>query len=127
MFGWALRRKPVANERAESGARERIERQLETSARERVEREGGPRREPRVCVARPSDLLQMCIALAVRGADFYEVYDDVLRPSPLIDSGVAVLMADAGAVRKVPLRRGGAFVFSETTKQWSLDRRPFLH
>jgi hypothetical protein len=127
MFGWGLRRKPVASERADGGARERVEHRLETSARERIEREGGPRREPRVCVARPGDLLQMCIALAVRGADFYEVYDDVLRPSPLIDSGVAVLMADQGAVRKVPLRRGGAFVFSEATRQWSLDRRPFLH
>lgn len=126
MFGWGLRRKPSANERAEGRARERVERQLETSARARIESEGG-RRESRVCVARPTDLLQMCIALAVRGADFYEVYDDVLRPSPLIDSGVAVLMADTGAVRKVPLRRGGAFVFSEATKQWSLDRRPFLH
>jgi hypothetical protein len=127
MFGWGLRRKPVANERAESNARERIEQRTESSARERVEKEGGARREPRVCVARPSDLLQMCISLAVRGADFYEVYDDVLRPSALIDGGVAVVMADCGAVRKVPLRRGGAFVFSESTKQWSLDRRPFLH
>jgi len=127
MFSWGLRRKPIAAERADSGARERVEQRLEVSARERVEQEGGVRREPRVCVARPSDLLQLCIALAVRGADFYEVYDDVLRPSPLIASRVAVLMADCGAVRKVPLRRGGAFVFSEATKQWSLDKRPFLH
>jgi hypothetical protein len=126
MFGWGLRRKPAAGER-EEGAGERVEQRLETSARERVEKEGGIRREPRVCVARPADLLQICIALAVRGADFYEVYDDVLRPSPLVASGVAVLMADSGAVRKVPLRRGGAFVFSESTRQWSLDKRPFLH
>jgi hypothetical protein len=127
MFGWALRRKPVASERAEATPRERVEQRLEGSARDRVGKEGGARREPRVCVARPSDLLQMCIALAVRGADFYEVYDDVLRPSALVDGGVAVVMADSGAVRKVPLRRGGSFVFSESTKQWSLDRRPFLH
>lgn len=127
MFGWALRRKPVASEQAEATPRERVEQRLEGSARDRVGKEGGARREPRVCVARPGDLLQMCIALAVRGADFYEVYDDVLRPSALVDGGVAVVMADSGAVRKVPLRRGGSFVFSESTKQWSLDRRPFLH
>jgi len=127
MFGWRLRKKPVAEQRAESGARDRVEQRVEPSARERAETEGGARREQRVCVARPADLLQVCIALAVRGADFYEVYDDVLRPSPLVANGVAVLMADSGAVRKVPLRRGGAFVFSEATKQWSLDKRPFLH
>jgi hypothetical protein len=127
MFKWALKLKPKVNERAESTARERVGSRHKGSARERVTTQPAAYREPRAYAARPSDLLQVCIAHAVRGADFYDVYDNILRPSALVDNGIAVMMADCGAaVRKVPLRRGGAFVFSEATKQWSLDRRPFL-
>jgi hypothetical protein len=126
MFKWALKLKPKVNERAEGTARDRLGTRLDGGARTRVASEPAAYREPRVYAARPTDLLQVCIAHAVRGADFYDVYDNVLRPSALVDNGIAVMMADCGAVRKVPLRRGGAFVFSEATRQWSLDRRPFL-
>jgi hypothetical protein len=126
MFKWALKLKPKVNERAEGTARDRVGNRLDGGARERVASQPASSREPRAYAARPNDLLQVCIAHAVRGADFYDVYDNVLRPSALVDNGIAVMMADCGAVRKVPLRRGGAFVFSEATKQWSLDRRPFL-
>jgi hypothetical protein len=127
MFKWALRSKPKQAVRVEGTARDRVGSRLDGGARERVASQTAARREPRAYAARPTDLLQVCIAHAVRGDDFYDVYDNVLRPSALVDNGIAVMMADCGAaVRKVPLRRGGAFVFSEETKQWSLDRRPFL-
>jgi hypothetical protein len=77
-------------------------------------------------LSRSEELLQRCIAEAVRGASFYEVYDDVLRPSSLVDNGVATLTGEQGVLRKVPLRQGGAFVFNESTREWSVDRRPFL-
>jgi hypothetical protein len=125
MFNWALKLTPKADQRTEGTARERAATRVDGGARERVAA-AKEQRAPRVYVARPDDLLQICIAQAVRGADFYAVYDTVLRPSALIDNGFAVMMAECGAVRKVPLRRGGAFVFSESTKQWSLDKRPFL-
>ena len=126
MFKWAFGLKPTVDERAGGTARDRLGNRLDGGARERLAGQPAAIREPRVYAARPSDLLQVCIAHAVRGADFYDVYDNVLRPSALVDNGIAVMMAECGAVRKVPLRRGGAFVFSEETKQWSLDRRPFL-
>jgi hypothetical protein len=125
MFKWALKLTPKAYRRAEGTARERAATRVDSGARERVAA-AKEQRAPRAYIARPVDLLQICIAQAVRGADFYDVYDTVLRPSALIDNGFAVMMAECGAVRKVPLRRGGAFVFSESTKQWSLDKRPFL-
>ena len=104
---------------------------------ERLRRGAAPPRAPgaRVWVptdrtgyrlSRSEDLLRRCIAEAVRGAGFDEVYDDVLRPSSLIDNGVATLTGEGGVLRKVPLRQGGAFVFNESTREWSLDHRPFL-
>lgn len=125
MFKWALKLKPKVSQHAARVVPERASPRVEGGGRDPFAAK--EHRAPRAYVARPADLLQICIAQAVRGADFYAVYDTVLRPSALIDNGIAVMMAECGAVRKVPLRRGGAFVFSETTKEWSLDKRPFLH
>ena len=85
-----------------------------------------PRVEPRmvpVAFSRMDALLQACIAESARGSSFYEIYDDLLRPSALIDNGVATLAADHGVLRKVPLRNGGAVVFNESTRRWNIERR----
>jgi hypothetical protein len=75
-----------------------------------------------VTTTRTDALLQRCIAESARGASFYEIYDDLLRPSALIGNGIATLAADQGVLRKVPLRNGGAVVFNESTRRWNIDR-----
>jgi hypothetical protein len=110
--------------RGRGHARERVRGEVAASARARIEQ---PRRreEPRlvpVTVLHADMLLRRCIAESARGASFYEIYDDLLRPSALVGNGVATLSGERGVVRKVPLRNGGAVVFNESTKRWELER-----
>ena len=106
-------------------ARDRVRERSSGSARTRSSGVR-PRTEPRlasVAIGRMDALLRACIAESARGASFYEIYDDLLRPSALVDNGVATLAADHGVIRKVPLRNGGAVVFNESTRSWNIERR----
>jgi hypothetical protein len=115
-------RKAAARGRAH--ARERVREQAAVGARARLE-QARRREEPRlvpVTVLHADTLLRRCIAESARGASFYEIYDDLLRPSALVGNGVATLSGERGVVRKVPLRNGGAVVFNESTKRWEIER-----
>lgn len=94
-------------------------------------RPAGPREntEPRLLptpAIRADGLLRLCIAASARGTGFYEIYDELLRPSALVGNGVFTVAAAADALRKVPVRTGGAFIFDESTRQWRFDRRSSL-
>lgn len=110
---------------SQGSARERVRERAVSSARTRT---GGtrPRVEPILAPipsGRMDALLRACIAESAKGASFNEIYDDLLRPSALVDNGVATLAADHGVLRKVPLRAGGAVVFNESTRRWNIERR----
>jgi hypothetical protein len=106
-------------------ARDRVRARATSGARARTAA-AGARSEPRlvpIAIGRMDALLRACMVESARGASFAEIYDDLLRPSALIDNGVATLAADHGVLRKVPLRNGGAVVFNESTRRWNIERR----
>jgi len=110
--------------RGRGHARVRVREQTAVGARARVEEAphwDKPRLVP-ATVLHADMLLRRCIAESARGASFYEIYDDLLRPSALVGNGVATLSGERGVVRKVPLRNGGAVVFNESTKRWDIER-----
>ncbi len=128
MLNWATVAKLAWNSRDKRGRRQHAQRHPSTTSRTQTARpreSAEPRLLPTLAI-RADGLLRLCISESARGVGFYEIYDELLRPSALVGNGVATVAAASGAIRKVPLRTGGTFIFNESTKQWHLDRRSSL-